>query len=530
MAEETRYYGAEPAPAARPSGTPLGLAETEVASTMPAARAAEAAKPDAAAVPAIQQAVPVDLAPGTEVGEYRVVRKLGQGGMGAVYEAEQPAIGKRVAVKVLAPHYAQDIELVRRFLDEARAVNLIRHPNIVDIFSFGELPGLRPYFVMEYLDGESLAEAIEHEHLRPDEIRRLLRQICSALAATHAVGIVHRDLKPENIWIARPRCGESYAKLLDFGIAKLVDPTRTNLTQTGVAMGTPLYMSPEQCLGRPVDARADIYAMGVLLYRIFTGRHPFSGRATGALVFQHVSEPPPPPSSLRPLPAGLERLILDCLAKDPEARPGSAEVLGKRIEAELAAWPGHRMATTIRGADAALAMPPVGIPELVLRDERTLPVRAQGAGRWRWVLLGLGLAAAGAILGAWLVRRTPEAAPVARPPEVARPAAVAKPTAPVALPEPVVPAEPPRASAEKKSSAAKAGSRARGKAKAAISPRPEAAALLPAATIEKAAEAQPEPAEAKPPSMPVPAETAPPAPRPTRAQERGLLDENPLRR
>jgi serine/threonine protein kinase len=148
------------------------------------ARPAFAPRASAAGTPTVKAAV-LELAPGTEVGEYRVVRKLGESGMGAVYAGEQPAIGKRVAIKALAPHCTANTELVRRFLDEARAVNHIHHPHIIDIFSFGELPGPHPCFVMEYLDGESLADAVEHERLRPDEILRLLHQICSALAATH---------------------------------------------------------------------------------------------------------------------------------------------------------------------------------------------------------------------------------------------------------------------------------------------------------------------------------------------------------
>ena len=247
----------------------------------------------------LSQPVAVELSPGTTVGEYIVQRKLGEGGMGTVYAGEQPTIGKLVAIKVLAPHCANDPELLRRFVEEARAANRIRHPNIIDIFSFGQLSDLRLYFVMEFLDGESLAEAIDKGAIRPNELRRLLCQICGALEASHQVGIVHRDLKPENIWIARPLHGESYVKLLDFGIAKLLDPTRTNLPQTGAVMGTPLFMAPEQCMGREIDARTDIYALGVILYRIFAGQLPFQGTVITELVFRHVTEEPAPHSRHR---------------------------------------------------------------------------------------------------------------------------------------------------------------------------------------------------------------------------------------
>jgi eukaryotic-like serine/threonine-protein kinase len=520
MAEETRQYRGGPAPKEQPSGAPLALAETDVAATVLPSRPVASAQSNAV-VPVVEQSVPAELAPGTEVGEYRILCKLGQGGMGAVYAGEQPAIGKRVAIKVLAPHFAQDVELVRRFLDEARAANRIHHPHIVDIFSFGELPGPRPYFVMEYLEGESLAEAIEHEHVRQGEIGRLLHQICSALSASHAVGIVHRDLKPENIWIARPAHADSYVKLLDFGIAKLLDPTRTNLTQTGVVMGTPLYMSPEQCLGREVGAGTDIYAMGVLLYRLFAGRHPFVGTVTTELAIKHVTEPPPPPSSFRPLPGELERLILECLAKDPAARPAGAEILGARLEEALAAWPEHRMAAGLYEAGGVDPAAPPVIPQISKRDDRTAPVPAKRSRQRPWPWLVVGLVAAGLVAGAWLLLRPPPATPVARPAEVVRPAAEAKPAASAA--EPTTAAEP--TPEEKKPPTARAVGRARTVAKAVTSRRGEPTTLVPTPGETRA-----KTAEADPASTPIPAEPPTPAPRPTRAQERGLLDENPLRR
>jgi serine/threonine-protein kinase len=208
-----------------------------------------------------------DLVPGFAVGEYRIEEPLGKGGMGVVYAARQPEIGARVAIKVLAAHLSGDPRLVRRFVDEARAVNQIRHPNIIDIFAFGRLADGRHYFVMEHLEGETLAARLSRGPLPVSDARRLLSQICEALAAAHAEKILHRDLKPENIWIAAPKHGQPYAKILDFGIAKLLErrdpPGDTN---SGTAMGTPYFMSPEQCRGEGVDHRSDIYAMGVLLY------------------------------------------------------------------------------------------------------------------------------------------------------------------------------------------------------------------------------------------------------------------------
>jgi serine/threonine-protein kinase len=274
-----------------------------------------------------------------EVGEYRVLRKIGEGGMGAVYAAVHPVIGKRVAIKVLAPHIAKHPELVRRFVDEARAVNKIGHPNIVDIFSFGWLPDQRHYFAMEYLDGQNLADRMKAGPIAVDEARRLLGQICSALEAAHQTGIVHRDLKPDNIWVAQPRHGESFAKLLDFGIAKLLgDGDQGAHTVTGAIMGTPAYMAPEQCRGVGVGPRADVYALGVILYEMFTGRTPFVGSFV-ELITQHLADIPAPPSRHAPIAPALERLILACMEKDPAKRPASPAALRQQLELALAEAP-----------------------------------------------------------------------------------------------------------------------------------------------------------------------------------------------
>src|SRR6476646_535006 len=252
--------------------------------------------------------------------------------MGSVYAAHQPQIGARVAVKVLAADLSRDVRLVQRFVDEARAVNKIRHPNIIDIFAFGRLADGRHHFVMELLDGETLAARLARGPLPPSEARRLLLQICEALEAAHQERVVHRDLKPENLWIATPRHGQPYAKILDFGIAKLAEDRDASLaTETGVAMGTAHFMAPEQCRGEAVDARTDIYAMGVILYRMWAGRLPFEGGSFLAVVTQQITASPAPPSVHAPLPARLEALILRCLQKDPAARPQSARVLGAEL-------------------------------------------------------------------------------------------------------------------------------------------------------------------------------------------------------
>ncbi|MBV8761743.1 MAG: serine/threonine protein kinase, partial [Deltaproteobacteria bacterium] len=249
----------------------------------------EATRQDTARDPAADP----PLAAGTVVGEYTIDCLLGRGGFGNVYRATQPLIGKQVAVKVLALRYSVDAAIVSRFVAEARAVNQIRHPNIIDIFSFGQLPDGRHYYVMELLDGEPLdrlAGALTLANALP-----ILRALARALDAAHAKGIAHRDLKPENVFLARDADGTRYPKLLDFGIAKLLAPEGAvaHRTATGTPLGTPYYMSPEQCRGRDVDHRTDIYSFGILTYRVLTGAYPFTGDFMELMTAQVASEPPP---------------------------------------------------------------------------------------------------------------------------------------------------------------------------------------------------------------------------------------------
>ncbi len=313
------------------------------------------------------------LQPGSIVGEYQITHLLGEGGMGVVYAGTHPEIGKRVAIKVLAPHAAQYPDLIRRFKEEARAVNKIRHPNIIDIFAFNQLPDGRHYFVMEYLDGESLTARLERGSMGFAEMRRLLGQICSALEAAHEAGIVHRDLKPDNIWVATQHRSESRIKLLDFGIAKLNDLTNAKATQAGVPMGTPHYMPPEQGMGRAVDHRADIYALGVILYQIFAGALPFDGVTAHEVVLKHVTEKPAPPSSHRPIaPAAMERIILDCLEKEPDRRPTTVHALSERLDAAFAAETGARAGSnsaTVIPRLPTMAAPPTPAPPAPARPE-----------------------------------------------------------------------------------------------------------------------------------------------------------------
>jgi serine/threonine-protein kinase len=263
------------------------------------------------------------LAPGTKVGEYQVSAQIGEGGMGTVYAGVHPVIGKKVAIKVLNAGLSQDLGVVQRFIQEARAVNQIGHRNIVDIFAFGQLPDGRHYFVMEFLSGRSLyARLGQQPPMAYDEAFSVLLDVCSALAAAHGEGIVHRDLKPDNIFITEAKTGEKMVKLLDFGIAKLLKQEEgLQRTRTGIAMGTPLYMAPEQCLGKGVDARTDVYALGVIMFEIFTGQLPFPGPSYIETVNGHLSKPPPEPREFVDIPDSLRALILSCMQKEPERRP-----------------------------------------------------------------------------------------------------------------------------------------------------------------------------------------------------------------
>ena len=260
---------------------------------------------------------------GQSFGSYRVVKLLGEGGMGAVYLGEHPGIGSRVAIKVLHPRYAGDPQLVDRFFNEARAVNLIGNDNIVQILDFSVAHG-RHYFVMEFLAGSTLQEELRKNVLLP--LRRagpILLQCCRALQAAHDSGIIHRDLKPDNVFLVRRGDRSDFVKIVDFGIAKLSD-SGTQHTQAGMVLGTPAYMSPEQAAGETViDARSDVYSLGVMFFQMVTGRLPFGANAKSArsVLLEHMRDPPPRPRSIQPeLPAACEEIILRMLEKEPEAR------------------------------------------------------------------------------------------------------------------------------------------------------------------------------------------------------------------
>jgi len=266
-----------------------------------------------------------DLQPGTMVGEYRIERQLGQGGFGTVYSAVHPLIGKKAAVKVLSRACSTNPEMVSRFIAEARSVNTIEHDNIIDVFSFGtlELDG-RHYFVMELLEGLSFDRYLAAGGpLEPGLLLHLMSGVTQALAAAHSKSIIHRDLKPDNVFIAVDSDGRPKPKLLDFGIAKLLgDTTSGHKTRSGVPVGTPVYMSPEQCMGEKTDHRADIYSFGAMCFEALTGKPPFEGNSMLSLLSQHTSAERPKVSAVRPeLGDCFDDALRTMMAIAPDGRP-----------------------------------------------------------------------------------------------------------------------------------------------------------------------------------------------------------------
>jgi serine/threonine-protein kinase len=280
-----------------------------------------------------------DLEAGARVGEYQVEGKLGQGAFGTVFKAVHPLIGKVVAIKVLARKFSVDPEMVSRFVAEARAVNQIRNRHIIDIFSFDKLDDGRLYYVMEYLDGETLDSMIErHGRIPIGDSLAILRGIAKALDAAHGKGIAHRDLKAENVFLATDPDGGAagvWPKLLDFGIAKLMAPEDglKHKTRTGAPIGTPYYMSPEQCRGKDVDHRTDHYAFGVLAYVMLTGNYPFDADDYMTILMKQLAEEPPPPSSVVPeLSSEVDEVLAWLMKKDPAQRPPDLRTAVRALE------------------------------------------------------------------------------------------------------------------------------------------------------------------------------------------------------
>jgi serine/threonine protein kinase len=268
-------------------------------------------------------------------GRYSIIRLIGEGGMGAVYEAEHVEIGRRVAIKILHAIFSSHPETVARFRAEARAATRIGHPNIIEVTDSGTTDDGRVYFVMELLSGVDLARVMAEDRIVPaGRALAITLQICRALHAAHEAGIIHRDLKPENIFLTSRDGQQDFVKILDFGIAKNLELGQTDdrLTHPGIAMGTPEYMAPEQAAGKDVDRRIDVYATGALLYEMLTGHLPHEGDNLMQVLSKKASHPPPPPRMYRPdMPEELEQVILQALAADPGARIQTMAELGEAL-------------------------------------------------------------------------------------------------------------------------------------------------------------------------------------------------------
>lgn len=267
-------------------------------------------------------------------GRYRLIERIGAGGMSEVYRAEHVELGRPVAVKLLLPAIAADQVSVERLRREATSTGNLGHPNIVQVADFDYTEDGAAYLVMEWLEGQTLAESLERGELSVEAGVELLAQACEGLAAAHAAGVVHRDVKPANLFVTRDRAGTERLVVVDFGIAKLGDDQ--HLTRTGTFVGTPDYMSPEQAEGSEVDGRTDVYAIGVILYELVAGVLPHQGHTVMEILQRKLTETPIPPGEVattRPVPAPLSALILCCLAREPEERYQTMDELGAALRA-----------------------------------------------------------------------------------------------------------------------------------------------------------------------------------------------------
>ncbi|MBX3246053.1 MAG: serine/threonine protein kinase [Myxococcales bacterium] len=387
---------------------------------------------DAARLVSASQAEPPptggDPLVGAVFDKYKVVRRIGEGGMGLVYESLHTVIEKRVAMKVLRDDFSSRPEVVERFRQEAKSASRIGHEHIVDISDFGTTPTGSSYFVMEFLEGEDLASVLAREHtLSVERTASIVLQCCRALGAAHVKGIVHRDMKPENIFLTKREDQLDFVKIVDFGIAKMSDietagaPGR-KLTKTGMIFGTPEYMSPEQAAGKELDHRVDVYALGVILFECLTGRVPFVGDTFMGILTQHMFEEVPPLRAVHPhvqCSAELEAVIYKALAKKPEDRFGSMEELGEAIQE---AMQGRISKATLQGFGEAVKARPKAPRTVSAAPTAEMPVAGSSAGRNAMLVVVALLLVAGGAAGVFfaLKKDAPEVATtdLATPPGV----------------------------------------------------------------------------------------------------------------
>ncbi len=370
----------------------------------------------------------VDLHVGKTLdGRYLVEKVLGEGGMGVVYAARHTLIDKRVAVKILRSEFTRDKEILDRFVLEAKTASSIGNPHIVDISDFGRLPDGGTYFVMEFLEGEALADAMstgdkvvyQAKPLALDRIYKIARQICDGLGAAHERGIVHRDLKPDNIFLIKRGADPDFVKILDFGIAKVTNENPSQkLTRAGAVFGTPQYMSPEQAAGGTVDLRADIYALGIILYEMVSGQLPFDGDNFMGILTQHMYKAPVPVRALVNTcncPPGLEAVIQKCLQKRADLRYQTMAELSDDLQRLAASQQPKAIGDMMSRSSNA------SVPQDYFKSAQYAVVpgaphgHKSGMPAWVWVFGVVGVLAlvGGGLVVAKVINTTPTTAPTA---------------------------------------------------------------------------------------------------------------------
>jgi serine/threonine protein kinase len=396
---------------------------------------------------------PDALVPGSQAGPWRIERELGRGGMGTVYAVTHAEIGKQAALKVVHRRVLSPGE--DRMLLEAQVVNLVGHPNIVDIFETGHLEDQRPYLVMERLEGVSLAQRADEGKLFPDQVISILLQVCDALIAAHATGIIHRDLKLDNVFLIDNADDPKHprVKLLDWGIAKvIVESGRKTLHHTvdGQLIGTPQYLAPEQARGGEVSPKTDVYSLGVMAYELFLEHLPFEAETAAEIMTMHLRATPPPASEAWPdIPPALEELLNEMLAKQPDHRPTMLDV-ARRLETirdEL-----DRRRLRVPTTETPVAQPVDVQAPVLVNDSSSSASWVPPTPRWQWVVGAAAICATICLFlvsqlvdtadaGATTLGDTPAllspadlAGPLAKPPEA--PASAAAPAAPVIASEP----------------------------------------------------------------------------------------------
>lgn len=309
-------------------------------------------------------------------------RRLDGGNMGTVYEASQLSVDRRVAIKTLKSDHTDKPGLSERFFHEAKIASTISHPNVVTVFDFGQTRDGTLYLAMEYLEGQSLAGRLKQGPLSIGDILKVAAQICSALIAAHAMRIIHRDLKPANIYLVDMPDGSIFTKVLDFGIAKALDSDE-KLTSAGEIFGTPWYMSPEQGLGRPLDGRSDLYALGCILYEMLTGRAPFEASTPLAILTAHINEPVKPieeATKRRDIPPELSRLCMQLLEKSPNQRPPDASATKFALKSIQEAREAARMVTSTGIEASSVHLPSGGGAPAVIDVSSSQPAPTSARG------------------------------------------------------------------------------------------------------------------------------------------------------